>query len=172
MNSRKVKRKNSKWVGLIVLLTIMSTILVAGVLLLKNSEQEQQDNTLANQDLRAKNIGIFQSFLSPQNTKDQFSYKINSAIEFPTWNQEGDISLQNPSGNHHLMALEIVLEENNQVIFRSGYLRPGQQIKKAPLDVKLTQGTYRASAHIWAIDAVSLDLLDLFEEPLEINIKE
>jgi hypothetical protein len=171
MNLRKVKRKKSRWVGLIVLFAIMSSILLAGVLLVRNSEQERPKDTLVDLDSRATNISIFQSFFAAQNTKDQFSYKLNSIIEFMTWDQEGVISLQNPSGNQHLMALEIVLEDNNQVVFRSGYLKPGQQIKKASLDILVAQGIYRASAHIWAIDAESLELLDLFEEPIELIIK-
>jgi hypothetical protein len=35
----------------------------------------------------------------------------------------------------------------------------------------VAHGIYRASAHIWAIDAESLELLDLFEEPIELIIK-
>ena len=96
MNSRKLKRKNSKWAGLFVLLAILSTILIAGVLLLKNSEREQPAESLENLDSRANNIGIIESLLSPKNTKDEFSYEINSTIDFLTWDQEGDISLKNP----------------------------------------------------------------------------
>lgn len=170
MKVQKSEKKKRLKLGLLVLMILMLAIFVAGIIFSYYNTSAPTEALFYGSEERADKIGFFQSVFASKISENTFSYKINTKITFPAWNKPGEILLQNPSVNQHLMALEIVLNNDDQVIFRSGYLKPGYQLKSAPLDTLLSPGNYQATAHIWAIQADSLDLLDLFEEPIEIIV--
>jgi hypothetical protein len=69
------------------------------------------------------------------------------------------------------MAVEITLEGSDDVIYRSGYIKPNQTIKKAALDEPLESGTYSAVAYFCAVNFESYELLGILEQKITLNIE-
>jgi hypothetical protein len=92
-------------------------------------------------------------------------------VVFASPDAEGDIGIENPASSGCLLAVELVLEGADQVIFRSGYIRPDYRIPRAALDVPLSPGSYRAVAYFCEIDPVSLALGDIVQQPVTLEVK-
>lgn len=106
------------------------------------------------------------------NDPDAFSYAIQRRIALSSASAEAELYLENPYKNHHLMAVELVLDETGEVIYRSGYLKPGQRVKSAPLDAVLPAGEYAVTANFCAVDFESFDLLGILEQPVTLTVGE
>jgi hypothetical protein len=172
-NKRRSKKRKKRVVAGIFLILVVITIIMA-IVIVQNGLAESSFHIkegLQNLEPKAEKLGLIEGLISKKSKDNNFSYSINTKIDFKSSGSEGEILLTNPIRNKYLMALEIVLEADERVVFRSGYLMPGQILKKASLQFVLERGEYRAFAHIWAIDPDSLLLLELFEEPIVITIE-
>lgn len=84
-----------------------------------------------------------------------FSFEINSRPIFKNGESEGNIRIANPPYNKYLITVEIKLDDNNKIVFKSGEILPNHYIEYAKLNRKLKAGEYNATATINAYDTES-----------------
>ena len=112
--------------------------------------------------------GILQEGIIPGYTEEQikeilqrkadestFSFEINSRPIFKNGESEGNIRIANPPYNKYLITVEIKLDDNNKIVFKSGEILPNHYIEYAKLNRKLKAGEYNATATINAYDTES-----------------
>ena len=112
--------------------------------------------------------GILQEGVIPGYTEEQikeilqrkadestFSFEINSRPIFKNGESEGNIRIANPPYNKYLITVEIKLDDNNNIVFKSGEILPNHYIEYAKLNRKLKAGEHNATATINAYDTES-----------------
>ena len=112
--------------------------------------------------------GILQEGVIPGYTEEQikeilqrkadestFSFEINSRPVFKDGKSEGNLRIANPPYNKYLITVEIKLDDNNKIVFKSGEILPNHYIEYAKLNRKLKAGEYNATATINAYDTES-----------------
>lgn len=112
--------------------------------------------------------GILQEGIIPGYTEEQikeilqrkadestFSFEINSRPIFKNGESEGNIRIANPPYNKYLITVEIKLDDNNKIVFKSGEILPNHYIEYAKLNRKLKAGEHNATATINAYDTES-----------------
>ena len=173
MDLRREKKKGNNVVGILIVAII---VCVCAIIYVAFGQPKDLSDQLVFPEVDGIDARAFDLKLTSQQLKnagkndgDQFSYKINSSPVFE--NGEGDLEIENPVENRYLMAVEITLENSNDVIFRSGYLKPNQGIKKAELDLPLEAGTYNAVAYFCAVNFESYELLGMLEQEITLTIK-
>lgn len=87
---------------------------------------------------------------STSKPKDTVSYALNTVLELKNAKTLAKLGLENPSSNGYLIKVRIELVDDGLVVYESGFIGPGMQIKEAPLDAQLEKGEYAAKAYITA----------------------
>lgn len=177
MDLRHEKRKRNHILGILIIPAFLCAV-VAAVLLLTQFPAKQASaadlgfGSVENIDSRAKaaSPSIF-SALKGQNAADEFSYQIKEKLIFEKASAEGKLLLTNPLQNRYLMALELAVGDDEEVVLRTGYILPGQMIEAVTLDEKLSAGEYQATADICAVDPKTYELLGIIEQPIKLTIK-
>lgn len=180
MDLRRERKRGNRVIGVLLILiffcagaiSVIWFSRVAPVQALKNEYTTGDFSTVTDIDARVvkASSGWF-SKTEKQNSPDQFSFEIKKELIFSAASAEAVLLLKNPSQNQYLMVLELVLEDTGEVVLRTGSILPGQMIKKAALDEKLSAGNYKAIAHICAVDAQSGTLVGVLEQPITIVVK-
>ena len=112
--------------------------------------------------------GILQEGIIPGYTEEQikeilqrkadessFSFELNSRPIFKDGKSEGNLRIANPPYNKYLITVEIKLDDNNKIVFKSGEILPNHYIEYAKLNRKLKAGEHNATATINAYDTES-----------------
>ncbi len=81
-----------------------------------------------------------------------FSFEINSRPVFKNGKSEGNLRIANPPYNKYGISVEIKLDSNGKIVFKSGKISPNHYIENAKLTKKLKAGEYDATATINAYD--------------------
>ena len=81
-----------------------------------------------------------------------FNISINSTVTMATGSDEAELRIENIEANHHLMSVEITLDDTGQVLYTSGLIEPGYHIQSVPFAVVLAKGSYPATALFTAYD--------------------
>lgn len=58
----------------------------------------------------------------------------------------GDLFIQNPPHNAYPVNVEVRLDDNKDLIYTSGAIQPGEEIKQVQLEKKLAKGVHKATA--------------------------
>ncbi|RHH66846.1 MULTISPECIES: hypothetical protein [Vagococcus] len=75
-----------------------------------------------------------------------FNMKIVSEAYFNKDTMTGGLAIQNPPQNSQPVNVIVTLDSNNSVLYESGAIQPGEEIKEATLLQKLDSGTYPVTA--------------------------
>ena len=84
-----------------------------------------------------------------------FSFEVNARPTFKDGKSEGNLRIYNPPYNKYLITVEIKLDDNNKIVFKSGEILPNHYIEYAKLNRKLKAGEHNATATINAYDTES-----------------
>ena len=89
-----------------------------------------------------------------QTTADEntFSFELNARPVFEDGNSEGNLRIANPPYGKHAIEVDISLDKTNELIFKSGKIKPEHFIESARLMKNLEAGEYEATAVIKAYD--------------------
>lgn len=90
--------------------------------------------------------------------ESMFSFEINSRPIFKDGKSEGNLRVANPPYNAYMIDVEIKLDVNDRVVFKSMKLKPNQYIENAKLIKSLDAGKYEATAVINAYDKETEEL--------------
>ena len=154
MNIEKIY-KSKKYILLIIVVLLIA---VLGCIFIENKRQSKVNI----------NGGILQEGIIPGYTEEHikeilqrkadestFSFEINSRPIFKNGESEGNIRIANPPYNKYLITVEIKLDDNNKIVFKSGEILPNHYIEYAKLNRKLKAGEHNATATINAYDTES-----------------
>lgn len=78
--------------------------------------------------------------------RSKFNMVIASEAVFETGDKPGDLAIQNPPNNAYPINVEIRRDDNHQLIYTSGAIQPGQEIKTVTLENQLPKGEYQTTA--------------------------
>lgn len=109
------------------------------------------------QQVATNPIGIAPSdenVFSQQLDVSLFPFEINVLPVFTNGGEKGNIEIKNPQNSNYWVNVKIYLKDNNEFIYESGLLKPGQEVAEASLDKKLAAGSYEAIAYL---DVYELD---------------
>lgn len=104
-----------------------------------------------------------------KNSEDTFSYKIKRHIEADS-GLFGNAYITNPIENNCLMAVEMTLEGEDDVIYRSGYLKPNQRVDEIKLAKELSPGKYDVTVYFCAVSFDTFELLGILEENVSLSV--
>lgn len=78
--------------------------------------------------------------------RSKFNMVIAPEADFSAADQKGELVIQNPSHNAYPVNVEITRNDNGELIYTSGAIKPGYEVKEAQLEKKLSKGNYPATA--------------------------
>ena len=136
----KKKKRNPVYLSLIKICAF--TLVTAGIIILVITlvvNIQKKYSSISNNDID-KNVEV---------ETGQLAVKINSILYFKNDNSEAEANIENNKKNLYDMIIKIY-DENNNIIYESLKLSPGQKIEKIKLDKKLSVGKHNAIAYFEA----------------------
>lgn len=100
-----------------------------------------------------------QAMMEEKVAEGSVQISINSELIFKDGKSAGDIRIENSRNNHYLMVVEFVRKDNNETIYKSGAMEPGNYLEKARLDVDLPAGEYPVAVHFKNYDLKSEEFI-------------
>lgn len=150
MKEKKKPKKLLFGIGILALIGI--TVTICYFLFYKPN----QKNSLAFDDNAT--IGIMpgisleerQKELQNQLDESMIAFSINTNPVFPSGTKEGNLLIENPGNNAKLLKVSIILNDTEEEIYSSNYIKPGSYIETVTLDKVLEKGIYEATAYFYA----------------------
>lgn len=84
--------------------------------------------------------------------RSMIAFSINTSPVFLNGTSEGNLLIENPGNNAKLLRVSILINETDEEIYASRYLKPGTYIENVKLDKVLEKGTYNATAYFLAYE--------------------
>lgn len=78
--------------------------------------------------------------------RSKFNMVIAPDATFATGESMGDLTIQNPANNAYPVNVEITRNDTDELIYTSGAIKPGFEVKEARLEKELSKGDYPATA--------------------------
>ena len=97
------------------------------------------------------------------------SYQINANMTYRTAKETLDLMAANPEENFCYLRVRLI-GEDGEVLFESGMLKPGTQLKNASLIRVPEKGVYAATAEFEAFDIATLQALGTVQCAVQINV--
>lgn len=85
-----------------------------------------------------------------------FNISIASVVNMREGDEEARVRIENIAANHHHMKVAITLDGDQEPIYQSAGLAPGQYLEAVPFNRKLASGTYSATAVFTAYNTEDL----------------
>ncbi|MEY8392398.1 hypothetical protein D3Z36_11420 [Lachnospiraceae bacterium] len=139
-----------------ILLLLLLTILICYFLFTKKDNQnlEYDDNATAG-ILPGIDIDERRKELQNLLDKSKIAFSINTSPVFLNGTSKGNLLIENPGNNAKLLRVSILIDDTEEEIYASKYLKPGTYIENVKLDKVLEKGTYNATAYFSAYDETS-----------------
>ncbi|MEG1757973.1 MAG: hypothetical protein RR235_05885 [Oscillospiraceae bacterium] len=163
------KKKNKKRLILIiaaVLLAAAAVGVIIGLRIIKAKDHESApivEGQLSEQEIAGK--------LQEQVDSGMFNCEINPAPTFETGDSAGLLAIRNATANNKDMLVTITLDDTGETVYKSKVLKPGEQIMRDSLSVKLPQGKYPATALVTVLKPSTEDDVAKLKMALNIIIK-
>ncbi len=161
-DSAKPTRKK-RW----ILVTIAVIVII--ILLLLRSCGKGEGPNLPLFDLTPdQNVSDIDSERSQEEILDELNKKVAEGMinismnlnpVFESGKEKGNLNIVNSDINRHPQVVEIYRDENEEMIYRSGLIPVGSQVKTAKLSSDLAAGTYKCTAYFNSIDEKTGTLL-------------
>lgn len=156
MTQKSSTKKKVLYIVLVALL--LAVIGVMAVLLLrrpdsgKSASEKNRDPNAAAGQYQGKTQEEIQAELNRIVAEGMFNISINSSVTMASGSDEAELRIENIAANHHLMSVEITLDDTGEVIYTSGLIEPGYHIQSVPLNRVLPKGVYGVTAVFTAYD--------------------
>ncbi len=150
----KRKKRLLAIAGIILLLLV--TVLICYFLFTKkdNRNLEYDDNATTG-ILPGVDIDQRRKELQNMLDKSMIAFSINTSPVFLNGTAKGNLLIENPGNNAKLLRVSITIDDTDEEIYASKYLKPGTYIESVKLDKVLEKGTYNATAFFSAYDETS-----------------
>ncbi|BBM17037.1 hypothetical protein G15_0678 [Enterococcus avium] len=78
--------------------------------------------------------------------RSKFNMVIAPEATFESSDKAGELMIQNPAHNAYPVNVEITRNDTGELIYTSGAIQPGYEVKEARLEQELSKGDYPATA--------------------------
>ena len=146
---------DKKYKILILLLILIIPLSIIFITNSKNNKVNISGGILQEGEIPGYTEEQIKEILQRKADESTFSFEINSRPIFKNGESEGNIRIANPPYNKYLITVEIKLDDNNKIVFKSGEILPNHYIEYAKLNRKLKAGEHNATATINAYDTES-----------------
>lgn len=135
----------------LILLLLLAAI-VGGLFYLKNRPMNIISPDIAVSEKDAQNIDKNELKKRMQAEVDENTYRlqINSNLTFNDNTSEGTIGVVNAEDN--TFNVEVKYYVDDQLVYETGLIKPGQYVSKGKLAIALEKGTYNGTAQIFIYD--------------------
>ncbi len=103
--------------------------------------------------------------------KSMIAFSINTSPVFLNGTSKGNLLIENPGNNAKLIQVTIRINETEEEIYSSKYLKPGTYIESAKLDKVLEKGSYNATAYFSAYDEETTEFIGQVGAQLTITVQ-
>ena len=147
----KGKKRTLAIIGVILLIVL--TVAICYFIFTKNNKTELlYDDNATIGILPGIDIDARRAELQNMLDRSMIAFSINTSPVFLNGTSKGNLLIENPGNNAKLLQISILIDETNEEIYASKYLKPGTYIESVKLDKVLEKGTYNATAYFSAYD--------------------
>ncbi len=136
-----------------ILLLLLVTVAVCYFLFTKSSEEDllYDDNATVG-IMPGVDLDERRAQLQEMLDRSMIAFSINTSPVFLNGTSKGNLLIENPGNNAKLLQVSIRINDTEEEVYASKYLKPGTYIDSVKLDKVLEQGTYHATAYFSAYD--------------------
>ncbi len=136
-----------------ILLLVAATVVICYFLFRKQQEPDPlYDNNATIGILPGIDIDERRKELQDMLDRSVIAFSINTSPVFLNGTSEGNLLIENPGNNAKLLQVRILIDDTEEEVYASKYIKPGSYIEKVKLDKVLEKGTYPATAYFSAYD--------------------
>ena len=137
--------------GIALLLAV--TISVCYFIFTKNSKTDLvYDDNATTGIMPGTDIDKRKEELQEMLDRSMIAFSINTSPVFINGTSEGNLLIENPGNNAKLLKISIQINDTEEEVYTSNYLKPGTYIESAKLDKVLEKWTYDAPAYCSAYE--------------------
>lgn len=156
----KMKEKRKAGIG-IIFVTVIVTLAVVFFIGKKTEQKDEiefEDNAVMG---IMPGVDMEQRLLELQEKLDNgmIAFSVNTNPVFTSSTDVGNLMLENPGNNEKLLIAQVILQENQEVIYRSKYMKPGSYMEYVKLDKILDPGVYKAIVYFEAYTQESAEYI-------------
>ena len=155
-----------------IVLLIALTVLICYLLFTKKEENNllYDDNATVG-IMPGVDIDARRQDLQNMLDKSMIAFSINTSPVFLNGTAKGNLLIENPGNNAKLLQVSIRINETDEEIYASKYLKPGTYIESAKLDKVLEKGSYNATAYFSAFDEETTEFIGQVGAQLTITVQ-
>ena len=155
-----------------IVLLIALTVLICYLLFTKKEENNllYDDNATVG-IMPGVDIDARRQELQNMLDKSMIAFSINTSPVFLNGTAKGNLLIENPGNNAKLLQVSIRINETDEEIYASKYLKPGTYIESAKLDKVLEKGSYNATAYFSAFDEETTEFIGQVGAQLTITVQ-
>ena len=145
---------------ILVLLLIAATVVICYYLFRKPQAPDPlYDNNATIGVLPGIDIDERRKQLQDMLDKSVIAFSINTSPVFLNGTSEGNLLIENPGNNAKLLQVRILINDSEEEIYASKYIKPGSYIENVKLDKVLEKGVYDATAYFSAYDEETTEFI-------------
>lgn len=159
------------------IMILSSILLIAGIstasyfLYFKNkSDIEYEDNATIGV-MPGIDIEKRREELQKKLDESVIAFSINTSPVFASGASEGNLMIENPEQNQKLIVAQIKIDNYEQPIYESKYIKPGSYIENIKLNKVLDKGTYDAIAYFKAYNQETRDYIGETSAKITITVQ-
>ncbi len=143
-----------------ILLLILVTVAICYFLFRRQQEPDPlYDNNATIGILPGVDIDQRRKELQDLLDRSVIAFSINTSPVFLNGTSKGNLLIENPGNNAKLLQVSIRMDDTDEEIYASKYIKPGSYIEKVKLDKVLEKGTYDATAYFSAYDEETTEFI-------------
>lgn len=148
MSKEKSKKKFYYIIGGILAIIVTCLIIFSAF----SQNQFAFDDAATDGNLEGLSQSEIEEMMNNKVEESMLAISINTSPEFKDGEAKGSLRIENTARNRYNITVEIARNDNQQVIYKSKGIKPGQMIEYDQLDVKLSKGEYPCTATFNAFD--------------------
>lgn len=158
-------KKNTKIIFLIV--TFLIILIMLSIFKTQNNNSIfvkeifdfELDKNAEKGEIEKLTIEEVQENLNKKVEDGMLNISINTNPSFLNAKVKGNLQIVNSKENKYIQVIEIIRDDTNELIYKSGGLKPGEKIVNDSLDKQLEKGEYKCTAYFNAINEDTKELI-------------
>ncbi len=167
----KGKKRTLAVVGILLLLAL--TVGICYIIFTKNTAEADllyEDNATMG-IMPGIDIEQRQAELQELLDRSMIAFSINTSPVFLNGTSEGNLLIENPGHNAKLLRINILIDDTEEEVYATKFLKPGTYIESAKLDKVLEKGSYNATAYFSAYDEETGEYIGQTGAQIVINVQ-
>lgn len=174
-NTEEKKSTKKKWLLLLLLLLLLA---IGGYFVYQKYFNSTEPVTVISGDFLpdGKNAAKIsdkdlKKFAQVAVDSSNFNMVIASKSDIDASTMSGSLLIQNPPQNAYPINVEIRLDDGGDIIYSSGAIQPGEEIKQVTLEKQLPKGSYKSTATFNLYNATTKEKQGQVSAGVTFNVK-